>query len=1550
MATIPVTRRKYTAVTDYKYTDRLDRRYPDISQNIDRTKVDGAWGVTGCITPSGMPFSTTRGGPIVGSEALALQGISVDKLHLTSETLSQLQNLAGNAMTSTVVGAAILSALIVAQEAIPLITSRSHDEASRQLLIELPNDVHLQKERLINFDTATPFAFSEMCEMAKLSARHCVCEGQDSTKSAQILVCTECSHTACRDCAGIPKHEYSSLSTTALRILPTKFFEMMKEALPMKLVLADELDFAFRNAQSTFNNKLESWTEYYLAAHQTLTDKFYFATSKRSEYWKFLYEGRCSRLELEFMDSRPQWFLYAKANRELPGNSKLRKLLEQPIARMTTDGKSILSGSWQVRLPMTLKFSVEFRGAGQRAKSWKSRLGLIESDPLSASISPLAVPSIWTVKVENEQQLQEWGVDIVGRYEFLPDCGTANGCLHKRRAKDGNHKYLFLDPERVGEPSLDQFVFSSSHRKLYYGEKRRIDAKIDSSWRPIVWPVLTTVMDSGPPTMTVKCTAFGRWIDFKTSLVAAPASDATFAVLSDEAAENICDTMNCTAPAITFMHCRTEADVSKAAWELVDHTTERRIFASSAWLTERTRHLEGISSRWRAVKMSKHDYLIACPKCAPAVPTIRWKASENTRKTPAAPSKKIDPLTVEPYEDPAEAIRYEKAMKARPHPIRTCVRHEGDIVNELKISLNIPALVHRALSKYSDSQQAVLVHWRLDTNCDFSKAAHLPAFVVPDNKEDAKLPHTFRGNKAVLRPEQQRSLSWMLKQETNSTSQFQESETEEICLPYLGWRAQARVTRASIARGGLLADKVGYGKTITTLALIDKTRGSSAPAINSRISLKATLVITPYLLMTQWHSEVKKFLGPGYNVLLIRSKLNLMKCTISDFIKADIIIVSYSMFTNPFLLQRISRFASLPDPPPSVQSRAYTEWLTNAKERIERNMDHLMATPFPLHFERKLNQDLMDARSDPELQGRIPSKRYKGAAYQTHKPNFGKARSSAVKAATKPASTLLDDPFNLAKATSISSLKGPLFQMFHYRRIVIDEYTYASQKECDFILSLRASSRWILSGTPILGEFTDIKALAKLIGVCLEVDDDMGDTVKSTQKDRTAAETFRYLCQDPSQGWHEDRHTYAQKFLEIFARQNEPIVELPETYQFYKQCILSTTERARYIEMQVRLYGQQMQLRRGGGLSVDNTHVRKLFPEITSSRSSEEALLKSCSRLTLTPRNMISHRMGTRTPATNSGSKLLPLGRTGKFDASAEITQARTIQIRTQLIELGRALKIAERLKRRLGDHDTHYAAWKRHVLKNVYGDHEATKEIRTLIKTAVRVASKIPKSEKITGKKNIEKAVQKLRDQKVDLHKKAIKYVERKRMLRFFLSLHQVRKSASSKVFQQHCAHPPVRHITELHLLGRCGHIRCQACLNPTGTSGEICGINGCSGSALDFQIIPAKDLMAGDVNVTGPVYYGKKIEDIIQVIELIRISGGQILLFVQFVDMMETLAEAFKAREITFFIITGEARAAQREDRMMQDFKSGAKDAEGIPKVTILMLNASSSCAAGQ
>jgi hypothetical protein len=100
-------------------------RVLQLSQNVDRDTDTQKFGITGCVTPTGIPFLTYRGRPVTGLESLVQQGLPLDEILITRESQSDLQDLAGNAMSTTVIGAAMLATICVGFTAFPTGKSRN---------------------------------------------------------------------------------------------------------------------------------------------------------------------------------------------------------------------------------------------------------------------------------------------------------------------------------------------------------------------------------------------------------------------------------------------------------------------------------------------------------------------------------------------------------------------------------------------------------------------------------------------------------------------------------------------------------------------------------------------------------------------------------------------------------------------------------------------------------------------------------------------------------------------------------------------------------------------------------------------------------------------------------------------------------------------------------------------------------------------------------------------------------------------------------------------------------------------------------------------------------------------------------------------------------------------------------------------------------------------------------------------------------------------------------------------------------------------------------
>ena len=133
----------------------------------------------------------------------------------------------------------------------------------------------------------------------------------------------------------------------------------------------------------------------------------------------------------------------------------------------------------------------------------------------------------------------------------------------------------------------------------------------------------------------------------------------------------------------------------------------------------------------------------------------------------------------------------------------------------------------------------------------------------------------------------------------------------------MGWRAEGRVKRPVLVRGGIVADQVGYGKTAITLGLIDAAEEvNGAPpkfpeaVQKASVFTKATLVVVPSHLMGQWPKEIEKFCGKNTkNVVVIKDMSSFNGLTVSDVEEADIVVVNFTVLSNEKYHERLARLS-----------------------------------------------------------------------------------------------------------------------------------------------------------------------------------------------------------------------------------------------------------------------------------------------------------------------------------------------------------------------------------------------------------------------------------------------------------------------------------------------------------------------------------------------------------------------------------------------------------------------------------------------------------------
>jgi len=448
-----------------------------------------------------IPYITNRGGPMVGLEALHLQGLPIDELLLTRETEDQLADLAGNAMSTTVVGTVVLVSLILSMKYL----TPGHDKTTYEekhgtqiseidedvMQVDLPSDsVHdhiLGEDQLLErpFDLSktTEQSLSSLLEDAMKSVRFCTCEGRKDMTEREVRRCDDCGFTACVKCGGRPEHNARPIDVKAHpRLTPSTFERSLKSALPMCLVLTGITKDLLISLKQKFGAPIPSkrWEIWHNAVIEAAGSELRFVELKRQELWYVTYESTNALVELCLHPQRPEWLFYAKPSSSEPANAEIRKLLMNPAARLACDG-SLLSGQWEVALPLTTTVEISIKGAGEPVPSWVSKLGLQDSRFLDSTIF-----SQLEVSVPSEDVIH-FDRDISGTYVLLDKCGTANNALHKKIASTEDAAlpplFLLLDPTRSGKPTDDAFAFSTTIRRLEYRETRPIFARLQPSWR-----------------------------------------------------------------------------------------------------------------------------------------------------------------------------------------------------------------------------------------------------------------------------------------------------------------------------------------------------------------------------------------------------------------------------------------------------------------------------------------------------------------------------------------------------------------------------------------------------------------------------------------------------------------------------------------------------------------------------------------------------------------------------------------------------------------------------------------------------------------------------------------------------------------------------------------------------------------------------------------------------------------------------------------------------------------------------------------------------------
>ena len=416
-----------------------------------------------------------------------------------------------------------------------------------------------------------------------------------------------------------------------------------------------------------------------------------------------------------------------------------------------------------------------------------------------------------------------------------------------------------------------------------------------------------------------------------------------------------------------------------------------------------------------------------CDLCSPDPPSITWL--------------QIDGKKLIMQEDHLAAARYERSIKHRPPGFVIQAGCDDENFMQVKVGISLRSLAHQVVAKFSG--QGIKLEWNLDTKHFEPTIFKFPRFRLRNNEDELEHPQPSK-MRLKLRSDQARSLTWMVRQEKGVSFRLQ--EVEEALLPTLGWKVEVKASTNVSIKGGVLADEPSYGKTITSLAIINQEFATKTPQHildtfitpdTGLINSTATLIVTPSHLTNQWRRELTKFCGgfESTEAVIIRTVQDLKKLTVNQLRNAKVVIASWSIFMHELYAVRLAEFAAYPEPS-TIKGREYRVWQGHAIPELPKNIQTLQRDDMDIKtFAETMAQQMQNREEDPIFQAVVPSKRLKGAKYAAKKQQKVEKRSTN-KSKSKKANTFTSTSGNW------KSLQFPTLHIYRWNRLIVDEFSY----------------------------------------------------------------------------------------------------------------------------------------------------------------------------------------------------------------------------------------------------------------------------------------------------------------------------------------------------------------------------------------------------------------------------------------------------------------------------------------------------------------------------
>jgi site-specific DNA-cytosine methylase len=1169
----------------------------NISQNLDRMPISIAkFGIAPIITPAGMPTLSNLARPLLGVECLTLQGIPKNRLRLAGESHRELRDLAGNAMTATVVGAVILATLMAAGGALSEIQLRAGREALPEASSSHVDFLDRGLKELPDWDLGN-FRLDASSLMTNGGFKVCRCPLVGSHNRITYR-CRCCGKLACNLCKANPPHDFerynradnltsfADLKVHIQQCLPGVFNMTMQE--PGRGFFPSMRE---RSVNQTYRDSVKGLLEH---------NVFYFSgikVSTASVIVEYRSQHNVARLTLSKIGAI-DWYIFPSSSEAL-GTSRIgaRDRRAKPIA------KGIFHHPGSTVDPEVAKWCV-----WEPVKhSWLAAVSVKNDD--SFVLNHKTIQSMSSPPFHLEAHVRD---TIRGRWHAIPQCGTAADGLYVRKCLPNQEKLLcFKDVDPVGHPIDDHYIISKDIELAETFEYRGDEVGLE----------IIKMANLGE-TVTVTVPGYWQpiypWACFKTRVHTSKkktdsfhlASCSTIAAIGPEP-ESCCVT-----PALTVFKFRvflSNLPLSVLAKERWTHTwyhvpaTEMDEFFRSILFTANALEKGQV---FKPDSDLSFDPLLGvpvqlCPDCCIEPPQLHWVKGNHH---------------VVPWEDPSTVRDYQTKVKAMPEPFvaRVSLSVDSDL-------MRVPCVPPNDLNKLpKDSNLCVLKDYiRLEYCHDlrvqlavnprtlasraaanlaygFRPRAFSPAILgevqcffqaevgglvgpnirvnpfynaIPTTEDSTGLravvpltgdviPASFLQKRRTLWEDQVRAVKWMLARE-EAPAPYLETETEEQVLEAFNLRIVGRAAYPNdgssfCCRGGIVAHEIGYGKTVVMIALLELRRNfDMEQSIVKRceaadnfwdselsfIHLKATLVIVPEHITRQWETEFENFGSVAKSsIVTIRRYPDLLRKRLSDLEQADVIIVATSVFNSPAyakglnLLMEDRPNGGKSDREVEARYRSSLDTIRQAVLRYREVSDYLDDDDKE-NLANERAKVVVDELND-NYQALCQQWSWAGGRKEANK----RQRQSKKKPSEE------EDEMKAKKRAQAKPMwtATSFLENFSFARIVVDEFSYDNPGITLFCSNSLANAKWLLSGTPRCDKLADIVHHGRLLSVHVARPDPCVptylDPITVGPRNKPTAPTEEYRERTNhlrSHNFAVERHHAAETFIKHFMRQDK---------------------------------------------------------------------------------------------------------------------------------------------------------------------------------------------------------------------------------------------------------------------------------------------------------------------------------------------------------------------------------------------------------------------------